>query len=213
MVDKLAKKMAKYHLAKELLRKVDVPPNWRVTETVLHYASPLAAAPTNKIAGFDFDHTLCSGGLTWQVASMGTKNALERLHNDGFKICVFSNQTQIGKKLEESQMHYVTHLTLRRFQTFISWLEPVPCHLFLATARGDVDDCYRKPNVKMWHLMEELNAQPALDEENKCWHWDLDIDARERRPRWLRSTWTDKLGRRSVWKKNKCYHRGGQLHA
>eukprot|EP00397_Hematodinium_sp_SG-2012_P038793 GEMP01042257.1.p1 GENE.GEMP01042257.1~~GEMP01042257.1.p1 ORF type:complete len:204 (+),score=60.70 GEMP01042257.1:156-767(+) len=161
MVDKLAKKMAKYHLAKELLRKVDVPPNWRVTETVLHYASPLAAAPTNKIAGFDFDHTLCSGGLTWQVASMGTKNALERLHNDGFKICVFSNQTQIGKKLEESQMHYVTHLTLRRFQTFISWLEPVPCHLFLATARGDVDDCYRKPNVKMWHLMEELNAQPA----------------------------------------------------
>lgn len=161
-MSKLAKKLAKYHQATALLQAIDLPSNWYVTDTCLHYA-PLSA-PTNKIAGFDFDHTLCSGGLTWQVASQRTKRTLEELHNDGFTISVFSNQTQIGKKLEESQMQYTVELTLRRFHTFVAWLDPIPCHIFLATARGDVGDCYRKPGAKMWHLMADRNKmQVDLD--------------------------------------------------
>jgi len=182
MASKVSKRVAKYELANKLLKGAEYGSlylrsgRWKVHESVLYYGSHSTCTPVDngsqsqvggkrKIAGFDFDQTLCSGGLTWQVASGKTRQVLQGLHDDGFELCVFSNQKHIGKNSEQCQMDFVIERTLSRFQTFISWLKPVPVKIFIATARGDVDDNYRKPNSGMWNLMTSLHeAQIDFDE-------------------------------------------------
>ena len=46
--------------------------------------------------------------------------------------------------------------TFDEFHAFVG----VDLHIFLATARGDINDPFRKPNTGMWELFSSLSDRP-----------------------------------------------------
>eukprot|EP00931_Biecheleriopsis_adriatica_P047175 TRINITY_DN27166_c0_g1_i1.p1 TRINITY_DN27166_c0_g1~~TRINITY_DN27166_c0_g1_i1.p1 ORF type:complete len:259 (+),score=45.12 TRINITY_DN27166_c0_g1_i1:42-779(+) len=78
-----------------------------------------------------------------------------------YRIVLFSNQHGPGKQRTLEGMRDTVRETLCRFDEFANFCN-VPMQIFLATARGDINDPYRKPNTAMWDLMV------SISKENEC---------------------------------------------
>lgn len=106
-----------------------------------------------KIAAYDMDNTLIktvSGNVfpknvdDWQLNYGNVPKKLKSLHENGFKIVVFTNQGGIssGKQTVED---------IKKKVGLIQKRLDVPCQFFIATS-GSV---FRKPRIGMWKQLEE----------------------------------------------------------
>ena len=86
----------------------DSPAAWKWKETVLLYESE-EMHHSDRIASFDFDGTLAKTSLfkhgpdAWSTLYPTCVQKLTRLHQDGYKLVIFTNQAAIGKAKASKQ--------------------------------------------------------------------------------------------------------------
>lgn len=108
---------------------------------------------SEKIASYDMDGTLIktvSGNVfpksidDWQLNMNEVPAKLKKLHDNGFKIVVFTNQAGIeNKRITVDEVKKKIKLIQQRIE--------VPMQFFVATG----STIYRKPRTGMWKLLEE----------------------------------------------------------
>ncbi|CAE8678073.1 unnamed protein product, partial [Polarella glacialis] len=97
--------------------------------------------------------TLHFGGSAWRLSSAHIPPKLRQLYEqDGYKVVIFSNQHGAGKQKTPERMRDTVLETITRFEEFASFCG-FPLQMFIAAARGDVNDPFRKPCTGMWDLM------------------------------------------------------------
>lgn len=117
---------------------------------------------SSKIAAYDMDNTLIktvSGNVfpknidDWQLNYEKIPKKLKSLHENGFKIVIFTNQRGIetGK---------ATLADIKKKVVMIHQRLDVPCQFFIATG----STTYRKPRVGMWEaLSSDFNDGVVID--------------------------------------------------
>lgn len=112
---------------------------------------------TVKVAGFDFDSTLIttsSGNAfgrdasDWKWWDVTVPGKLRSLHEEGYTIVIFSNQSGISlasdsKSLKQDKKRFADFKT--KAAAIMSQLD-IPITLYAATAK----DQFRKPRIGMW---------------------------------------------------------------
>ncbi|CAI4227121.1 unnamed protein product [Auanema sp. JU1783] len=123
-----------------------------------------------KIAAFDMDGTLIttkSGKVfpvdtnDWKLLDSKIPKKLAELYNDGYKICIFTNQ----KGLEKG------HVLKKDFQKKIEAVVKalgVPIHVFISAGSGR----FRKPCTGMWEALERYNDDVKIDKEESLFVGD-----------------------------------------
>ncbi|XP_044250070.1 uncharacterized protein F21D5.5-like [Drosophila takahashii] len=121
---------------------------------------------SEKIAGYDMDGTIIktkSGWdfpediYDWQIIFPEVPEKLKSLHNNGFKICFFTNQRGIARGEIELDDFKVK---IKQIVTELG----VPIQVFIAIGDG----FYRKPLTGMWqHLKSEMNQGIEI-QEDRC---------------------------------------------
>lgn len=117
-----------------------------------------------KVASFDLDGTLIkskSGGYPkdhtdWILWHDSIISELSNLHNNGYKVIVFTNQAGILRPNSSVKLH----LFKSKIESVINQLG-IPSQFYMATYHGGP---YRKPIPGMWKLME-LNSKVKADLE------------------------------------------------
>eukprot|EP00933_Yihiella_yeosuensis_P064706 TRINITY_DN68199_c0_g1_i1.p1 TRINITY_DN68199_c0_g1~~TRINITY_DN68199_c0_g1_i1.p1 ORF type:complete len:216 (+),score=36.94 TRINITY_DN68199_c0_g1_i1:47-694(+) len=147
--------------ALELISTLRLPSPW-LREGWCLYRCPADVRPSAKIAGFDFDKTLHFGGPAWRLSSAHVPGRLRQLYEqDGYKVVVFSNQHAAGKQRTREGMRDAVRDTIIRFDEFAQFCG-FPIQMFVAVARGDINDPFRKPNTRMWDLMASTSCNGGV---------------------------------------------------
>ncbi|KAF4649370.1 hypothetical protein FOL46_001866, partial [Perkinsus olseni] len=153
-----SKAIEKYLRNKELLSSIEegsLPCGWRLHDTIL-YRTPREGYHSSKVMAIDFDNTLKHGGQRWELSSLRIPKALARFrHDQGFKLCIFTNQSSAGRMVDEQALVMDLHRLIRKFDSFLRWVDSscradLGVYVFAALARGDLPsgyDGYRKPEV------------------------------------------------------------------
>ncbi|KAK3283671.1 hypothetical protein CYMTET_8641 [Cymbomonas tetramitiformis] len=123
--------------------------------------------PSTKIAAFDLDGTLVNtksgakfalNGNDFVLFNENVKPKLQELHEDGFKLVIFSNQNGIKKAISGKKAME----TKSRIDNFSKEVQ-VPIQAFCATQKDE----YRKPEVGMWKYMLRHNNE-GLEPDMDC---------------------------------------------
>ncbi|CAE7590313.1 ZDP [Symbiodinium natans] len=138
------------HEALKLFTQVPARPPWYKEGWCLFRSED--AAEGARVAAFDFDKTLHHGGMAWRLSSAHIPGRLRQLHEEGYRIVIFSNQHGPGRQRTREAMQAEVRDITARFDDFASFCR-VPLQIFVAAARGDVGDAFRKPNIGMWELL------------------------------------------------------------
>lgn len=150
-----------------MLQQFHLPSPWCLHETCL-FRDPGVPA-SQRIAAFDFDGTLRFGGSAWRFTSSHLPSRLASLVRKGYKCVIFSNQARLLSKARRDpfEMERALYDHIERFETFADFVgfDTVPFQMFLALARGDIKDYYRKPDCGMWDLMLARNCGFEVDLE------------------------------------------------
>jgi len=139
--------------------------NWKWNGTLLYW--PNSECKGNaKIASFDFDSCLAKTSLfkkgpdAWSMLFPEVPTILKKLHADGYKVVIFTNQSDIGKMVKPETRKKAIDEKLGRLQSFVSKVG-IPIQVFIATVKapknegGEAYDLYRKPATGMWKFMIE----------------------------------------------------------
>jgi len=145
---------------------------WKWPEpTVMFWESPDITHST-KIASFDFDGCLAKTSLfkkgpdAWSLLFPGIPEKLKDLHNKGFKLVIFTNQSDIGKAAKPETRAKAINEKKGRLMGFVKQVG-LPFQIFVATAKTTVEDKYRKPAIGLWGLLEEkFNGGLKIDMPN-----------------------------------------------
>lgn len=132
---------------KKILVKKSV--GWRQHESV-YFLKSQRNSLSIKIAGFDLDGTLIktkSGNVfpktpeDWQFAFPNVVENLTRLHREGYRLVIISNQKESKRRAKLADLKI-------KFQNIIKAID-VPVDAYFMTA----DDHYRKPMTDVWDLI------------------------------------------------------------
>ena len=101
---------------------------------------------SDKVAGFDLDHTLIKPLKTihpknkddWMYCFENVLIKLNNLHKENYNIIIFSNQSSLDKPVKKD-------LILNRIQNFLDKTN-IPINIVISKK----NDKYRKPNTGMW---------------------------------------------------------------
>ncbi|XP_055377609.1 uncharacterized protein F21D5.5 isoform X2 [Condylostylus longicornis] len=129
------------------------------------------SVPSEKVAGYDLDWTIVktkSGNVfpkdtnDWEIMLPEIPKKLKLLVQDGFKICIFTNQSGIGKG----------NFPLEDFKKKIEAVQNrlnIPLQVFIATGRG----IFRKPLPGMWnYLQDHKNGGVEISKERSFYVGD-----------------------------------------
>ncbi|XP_057539153.1 polynucleotide 3'-phosphatase ZDP isoform X3 [Amaranthus tricolor] len=144
-------------------------PKWRAFHTVIFLEKDDGLEDTSKIAAFDFDGCLAktdvkrTGADAWELMYPSIPGKLQELYNDGYKLVIFTNESNIDRWKNKRQK--AVDSKIGRLNNFIK-LVKVPIQVFIACGFGPKDQ-YRKPKTGMWHLMEQhFNSGIPVDMDN-----------------------------------------------
>jgi bifunctional polynucleotide phosphatase/kinase len=113
-------------------------------------------APSTKVAAFDMDSTLIqpksnskfpTNRADWKWLSPNVPSRLKQLHDSGYKIVIFTNQSGISKGHQRAED--ITGKILDMANEI-----QVPIHAFVSTA----NDIHRKPGTAMWDIFITYNG-------------------------------------------------------
>ncbi|CAK5117890.1 unnamed protein product [Meloidogyne enterolobii] len=144
---------------------------WRVLTDQLMIYTPQGILHRSKIAGFDMDGTLIktkSGRVfplnndDWQFWSRGTIGRLRRCHEEGFKLCIFTNQMGIQKKHVDAAGFKIK---IQNICTAVG----VPIQVFVSIGTPN----FRKPYTGMWDkLVESENGSIGIEKSESFYVGD-----------------------------------------
>ncbi|KAK9296462.1 hypothetical protein QLX08_009518 [Tetragonisca angustula] len=124
----------------------------------------------SKIAAYDMDGTLIKtkSGLVfpkdcddWQLIYPDVPKKLRKLHNDGYKIVVFTNQKSIGSGKVNPKFFK------NKVRNIVQKIG-VPMQIFIATG----SDIYRKPAIGMWQQLKKKNDSISIDKDSSFYVGD-----------------------------------------
>jgi len=113
---------------------------------------------STKIASFDFDGCLAKTSLfkkgpdAWSVLFPSIPEKLKKLHDDGFKLVIFTNQSDIGKAAKPETRLKAINEKKGRLMGFTKQIG-LPFQIFVATSKTTQADEFRKPGTEMWNYM------------------------------------------------------------
>lgn len=144
-------------------------PKWKAFQTIIFLERDDGLHDSQKIAAFDFDGCLAKtsvkrvGADAWSVMYPSIPEKLQNLYNDGYKLVIFSNESNIERWKNKRQA--AVDSKLGRLENFIK-LVKVPIQVFIACglSYGVPEDPFRKPKPGMWKIMEkEFNSGLPVD--------------------------------------------------
>ncbi|RDX92885.1 Polynucleotide 3'-phosphatase ZDP, partial [Mucuna pruriens] len=159
---------------KSMYKDANLLPKWKAFQTVIFLERDDGLHDSSKIAAFDFDGCLAKTALNrvgadaWSLMYSSIPDKLQRLYNDGYKLVIFTNESNIERWKNKRQV--AVDSKIGRLNNFIEKVK-VPVQVFIACGLGKSgkavkkeDDPFRKPKPGMWHLMEQhFNSAIAID--------------------------------------------------
>lgn len=147
---------------------------WKAFQTVIFLERDDGLHDSSKIAAFDFDGCLAKtavnrvGANAWSLMHLSIPDKLQSLYNDGYKLVIFTNESNIERWKNKRQV--AVDSKIGRLNNFIEKVK-VPVQVFIACGAGKSgkadkkeDDPFRKPQPGMWYLMEQhFNSGIAVD--------------------------------------------------
>jgi len=141
---------------------------WKWEETVMYWESD-DIKHSDKIASFDFDGCLANTSLfkkgpdAWSILFPGIPDKLKSLHKEGYKLIIFTNQSDIGKAAKPETREKAINEKKGRLMGFVQMVG-LPFQIFVSTAKTTVADKYRKPAIGMWEfLRDKMNGGVKID--------------------------------------------------
>ncbi|XP_065861953.1 polynucleotide 3'-phosphatase ZDP-like [Euphorbia lathyris] len=144
-------------------------PKWKAFQTIIFLERDDDLHDSNKIAAFDFDGCLAKthvqrvGAQFWSLMYPSIPEKLHKLYNDGYKLVIFTNESNIDRWKNKRQV--AVDSKLGRLSNFIKHVK-VPIQVFVACgySNGKVEDPFRKPKHGMWQIMEKhFNSGISID--------------------------------------------------
>ncbi|KGN55065.1 polynucleotide 3'-phosphatase ZDP isoform X1 [Cucumis sativus] len=137
-------------------------PKWKAFQTLIFLEQDDGLHHSSKIAAFDFDGCLANtsvkrvGAEAWSLMYPSIPQKLQSLYDDGYKLVIFTNESNIERWKNKRQV--AVDSKLGRLNNFISQVK-VPVQVFVACGIGSKsgkseEDMFRKPKPGMWHIME-----------------------------------------------------------
>lgn len=156
---------------KKTYKDATLPTHWKAFDTVIFREQDDGLHASAKIAAFDFDGCLAKtsvkiiGADKWSLQHNSIPDKLQSLYNDGYKLVIFTNESNIERWKNKRQQ--AVDSKVGRLDNFIECVK-VPIQVFIACGtgkgKGTPDDLFRKPNSGMWWLMaEHFNSGIAID--------------------------------------------------
>jgi len=158
------------HVMKEY-KDATLPTHWKAFKTVIFREQDDGLHASAKIAAFDFDGCLAktsvkiTGADKWSLQHKSIPDKLQSLYNDGYKLVIFTNESNIDRWKNKRQQ--AVDSKVGRLDNFIERVK-VPIQVFIACGvgkgKGTPDDQFRKPNPGMWWLMAgHFNSGTAIN--------------------------------------------------
>ncbi|KAF3434313.1 hypothetical protein FNV43_RR25416 [Rhamnella rubrinervis] len=155
-------------------------PNWKAFQTTIFLERDDGLHDSSKIAAFDFDGCLAKtsvkrvGPDAWSLMFPSIPDKLQSLYNDGYKLVIFTNESNIERWKNKRQA--AVDSKIGRLNNFIKKVK-VPIQVFIACGiakpGGQAEDPFRKPKPGMWHLMEQrFNSGIAIDKDQSFYVGD-----------------------------------------
>ncbi|KAK3198641.1 hypothetical protein Dsin_022056 [Dipteronia sinensis] len=144
-------------------------PNWKAFRTIIFLERDDGLHDSKKIAAFDFDGCLVNtsvkriGADAWSLMYSSVPEKLQRLYNDGYKLVIFTNESNIDRWIKQRQK--AVDSKIGRLSNFIKRVK-VPIQVFIACGigNGKAEDPFRKPKPGMWRIMEKhFNSGISID--------------------------------------------------
>ncbi|KAL0328416.1 UNVERIFIED_CONTAM: Polynucleotide 3'-phosphatase ZDP [Sesamum calycinum] len=144
-------------------------PKWKAFQTIIFLERDDGLHDSKKIAAFDFDGCLAKtsvkrvGADAWSLMYPSIPEKLQSLYNDGYKLVIFTNESNIERWKNKRQA--AVDSKIGRLENFIK-LVKVPIQVFIACglSSGKPEDPFRKPKPGMWRIMEkEFNSGLEVD--------------------------------------------------
>ncbi|KAI5000284.1 hypothetical protein ZWY2020_004873 [Hordeum vulgare] len=165
---------------KKAYKDASLPTPWKAFDTVIFREQDDGLHASAKIAAFDFDGCLAKtsvkiiGADKWSLQHKSIPDKLQSLYNDGYKLVIFTNESNIERWKNKRQQ--AVDSKVGRLDNFIERVK-VPIQVFIACGtgkgKGTPDDLFRKPNSGMWWLMaEHFNSGIDIDMEQSFYVGD-----------------------------------------
>ncbi|VFQ97376.1 unnamed protein product [Cuscuta campestris] len=143
-------------------------PKWKAFQTTIYLERVEGLLDSKKIAAFDFDGCLAKtnvkrvGANAWSLMYPSIPEKLQSLYNDGYKLVIFTNESNIERWKNKRQT--AVGSKIGRLAGFIK-LAKVPIQVFIACGfNASTIDPYRKPNIGMWSLLKNhFNSGLPID--------------------------------------------------
>ncbi|KDP34772.1 hypothetical protein JCGZ_10552 [Jatropha curcas] len=154
---------------KDKYKDATLLPNWKAFETIIFLERDDGLHDSDKIAAFDFDGCLVEtavkivGADAWSLMYPSVPDKLRSLYNDGYKLVIFTNESNIDRWKKKRQV--AVDSKIGRLNNFIKRVK-VPMQVFIACgySSGKVEDPFRKPKPGMWRIMEKhFNSDISID--------------------------------------------------
>lgn len=142
---------------------------WKAFQTIIFLERDDGLKDSEKVAAFDFDGCLANtnvrkvGADAWSLMYPSIPEKLQSLYNDGYKLVIFTNESNIERWKNKRQV--AVDSKIGRLNNFIN-LVKVPIQVYIACgySSGKVVDPFRKPKPGMWHIMEKhFNSGIPID--------------------------------------------------
>ncbi|KAK9688785.1 hypothetical protein RND81_09G010800 [Saponaria officinalis] len=163
---------------KDKYKDATLLPKWRAFQSIIFLEKDDGLHDSSKIAGFDFDGCLANtnvkitGADAWSLMYPSIPDKLQKLYNDGFKLVIFTNESNIDRWTKKRQK--AVDSKVGRLNNFIK-LVNVPIQVFIACGfdKPGRKDAYRKPQPGMWRVMEKhFNSGIAIDMDHSFYVGD-----------------------------------------
>ncbi|CAI9088811.1 OLC1v1023248C1 [Oldenlandia corymbosa var. corymbosa] len=163
---------------KDKYKDATLLPQWKAFQTLIFLEKGDGLHASSKIAAFDFDGCLAKtsvkmvGADAWSLMHPSIPEKLQGLYNNGFKLVIFTNESNIERWKNKRQV--AIDSKLGRLESFIK-LVGVPIQVFIACgqSKGQPEDAYRKPKTGMWHVMEKhFNSGLKIDMDHSFYVGD-----------------------------------------
>ncbi|KAL8147852.1 hypothetical protein AgCh_005249 [Apium graveolens] len=133
-------------------------PNWKAFQTIIFLEGDDGLHHSSKIAAFDFDQCLAKTSLqrvgpdAWSLMYSSIPEKLQSLYNDGYKLVIFTNESNIDRWKNKRQI--AVDSKIGRLNNFMKKVG-----VFIACGIGKSGnkavDPFRKPEAGMWRIMEQ----------------------------------------------------------
>ncbi|TXG66726.1 hypothetical protein EZV62_008001 [Acer yangbiense] len=170
---------------KDSYKDAKLLPNWKAFQTIIFLERDDGLHDSKKIAAFDFDGCLVNtsvkriGADAWSLMYSSVPEKLQRLYNDGYKLVIFTNESNIDRWIKQRQKAVDSKIGrlsnfIKRVKVPIQVVQPaylidimyVVPEVFIACGigNGKAEDPFRKPKPGMWRIMEKhFNSGISID--------------------------------------------------